>query len=394
MATHGQRVGAALDAAVEDIRNRQSPYRGGTQEESGQLLAESIRRRGERLRAVGGGRIDEALNAGAEVGAQPLLSLPQRIQTRLAGPNPQVPEHYIGVNTPVAAEALQRINDFVATVPKDPSARVSLAGVNQLRRNLLPLQGANSGDARALGAIKNELDNWITDIAGGDPSLADLRYGNDLYRQGSEIIEPRGRDVTPAQTNVARLAQADAEGTDAVRIFRVNAQGGMGAEAARTARHISNTFGANSPQMQRVRDIATTSLLDGGPQAVSNRIDNFLTGNRSAAEAMFSPDQIARLERFRDVTRTLVPDPRATNPSRSSYGIMRTMLRSTLVGGGAIVGHKLGGDVGGVIDMALTGGGALAGTAAGEIQANRAVNPGPEPTPTGGPLLSHANTCG
>jgi len=389
MAAHRGRVEAARGAAVEDIRDRFSPYRGGTQEESGRLLNESVRRRAERLRAVGGGRIDQALNAGAEVDAGLLRDLPNRLNARLAGPNPQVPEHYIGVNTPIAAEAMQRVDDFLRTVPTTPNTRISLAGVNQLRRNLLSLTGASDIDNRALSAIKSEVDNWITDVAGSDPALADLRHGNQLYREGSEILQPRGRDVTPAQKNVAKLASEDAVGQDAVKLFNVNQRGGVGAEATRTARELSDRFGANSPQMQRVRDISTVSLLEGGPQLVGNRIDNFLTTNRAAAEALFKPEQIAELERFRDVSRNLVSDPTAMNRGQSGYGPMKAILRSSLVGGGAILGSHLGG--GGLIgDAAMTAGGALLGDTAARVQGARAVNRALQPIPSGQSLISGA----
>lgn len=379
MATHQSLLDTARGNAVEDIRTRFSPFGGGDAQASGQLLAEGLRRRAERLRTVGGGRIEEALNSGAEVDAQHLRELPDRLTTALQGPNPQVPEHYLGVNTPMAAEAMQRVQDFARHVPDDPTAMVSLAGVNQLRRNLLALQGANGNDARALTAIKREVDNWITDIAGADPALAELRRGNDLYRRGSDIVEPRGREVTPAQKNVAKLANPNAIGEDAVRIFKVDQRGGVGAEAARTAQQISTTMGANSPAMQRVRDIALTSLLDGGPQRVSNQIDNFLRSSRTTAEAMFTPDQIAELERFRDATRSLVPDPAATNPSKSSYGVMKTVLRNALVGAGALLGHQSGMGVEGTLGSMVVGGGVGRGAESllGTMATGRALRPIP-----------------
>lgn len=390
MGTHQARVDTALGAAGEDIRNRFSPFRGGDRTESGQLLTEGLRRRAERLRNVGGGRIEEALNSGAEVDASHLLDLPNRLETALAGPNPQVPEHYIGVNTPVAAEAMQRVRDFVRTVPTEGAPRISLSGVNQLRRNLLSLSGQSDLDNRALSAIKREVDNWITDIAGSDPALGALRHGNELYRQGSEIVNPRGRDVTTAQKNVAKMAGENAIGEDAVRIFKVGQQGQIGPEAARTAREISDRFGANSPSMQRVRDIAVTSLIDGGQQRVATQIDNFLTNNRSAAEAMFTPDQIAELERFRDVSRSMVPDPAATNPSKSSYGVMKTALRSSLTAGGALLGHHFGGGDMGLLASTIAGG--AAGRGAERALGQRAVNKALQPVPSGQSLLGGATT--
>jgi hypothetical protein len=77
-----------------------------------------------------------------------------------------------------------------------------------------------------------------------------------------------------------------------------------------------------------------------------------------------------------------VPHETATNASRTSYGVMKTLVKSTLIGGGALLGQKL---LGGADNAAMDLGGYILGGAggkaigdmAGAYQANKAFNPIP-----------------
>jgi hypothetical protein len=102
--------------------------------------------------------------------------------------------------------------------------------------------------------------------------------------------------------------------------------------------------GASSGDLDQVRGIVLDTLLNGDPGKVNSRIANFVRNNPTAAEKLFTPEQLQRLKDYGGTNKRLVPDAKATNPSKSSYGIIKEMGKSAVgkaVGSVPVVGPLL-----------------------------------------------------
>jgi hypothetical protein len=389
----------AARQASEDILNRFAPSRGADVQQAGTLLNQQANAALEALRAQGGDLMNTALatHPPIEVPAAPLLNMPSEITAALTGANPQVPRFRLSENTPVANEAMSRIKDFISTIPsagKAPfyppgqaappvTANVPMADLENLRQVITSLKANTPLDQAVLAQVKQAygdiFDQQIQNLAQTAPTqaLADLNQGRDLYRRGASILEPRGK-TTPAQKAAALATGEGTTGEQVASIFRPNKAGNVGLNVPGTLDVLGPEFPQASPVMDQVRQITMAPLFSGGPQAQASAIDNFLTANRSTAERLLTADQIAELQRYSGVMKTLTADPRAINPSQSSYGIMDALKQNTM----RILGMGLGATAGGGPGMAVAGtvGGDVLSAIGSNLKANRALSAVPPPS--------------
>jgi hypothetical protein len=311
--------------------------------------------------------IDGALHDGVWIDSAHLNHAPDYVNSRLAGNTPGVPEYPVNANTPVAAQALGHINDFVASMP--PNVReVSLAGAEQLRRLIGGLQASTPNDARALRAVSRFYDQWMDEAinnhvtrVGGDPGtlpnpaarnpqdvMDQLRTGRDLYRQGAELVRPR-TSVTrnepggiPGGAAVANILTEATTPEQIARSLAPNQRGIMPPQAPQILARLIDKFGTDSEVVNHARNMVVNNLLQGGPQQTAGNIERFFTNSPTSAERLFRPDQIDQIQRYGNVNRSLVPAPQATNPSRSSYGPLAALQSAGFGGGGATIGGTIG----------------------------------------------------
>jgi hypothetical protein len=124
-----------------------------------------------------------------------------------------------------------------------------------------------------------------------------------------------------------------------------------------------------------------STAAEKGPQAISTAVNEFLNGRGKAlAQVLYSPEEREMMRRFGQTVKFLVPDPKATNPSKSSYGVARLLAQKSGAALGAALGFQHGGDFWGAAGGAALGTGIDKGIQAAQNASNaaaafRSVNP-------------------
>lgn len=340
----------ALDDSATAIRDSTAPTRGATPAESGAALNWSTRRRVERLKREGGEKIEEALQSGTMIDADRLRSLPGDLARRLEGDVPYVPDVILDSTTPVASQAMSRVEKFVSQA-KDPAIKeISLAGAEQLRRQLIGLSADSGTDRRALGKVIEYFDDWLEDVAGNQTTL---KEGRRLYREGKQVEEPKGRP--PGGKAVAGIAKGQ-QAEDTARLFTPNDRGELSASAIDAIDRLRAT-GSTSGDLDQVRGIILERLTTGDPGKVATRVENFIRNNPTVAQALFSSDALDRLASWGQTNRRTVPQRAATNPSNSAMHLLADRAneaRSRAAQSGGMMGLLAGGGpIGGIVGAGL-----------------------------------------
>lgn len=350
---------AALDNAMLSIADRAAPTRGADPVQAGDLLNQSIRDRVKRLRTQGAADIESALNSGVMINADQLRGLPKTIRQNLAGSTPYVPDVVLGPNTPIANEAMDRLTTF-ASQASDPNVKeFSLAGGEQLRRVVNGLQAQpGTPDYGALSQIQKHLDSWFENAvrgSGNDAALKQLEKGRETYRAGARIDRPRSNEGK----KVGARAVADVATTnhpeDTARLFSPNNAGTLSPRGLDAVDRLVETQ-ATPGELDQVRGVVLDSMTAGGPQRRSNRLRNLLENNPTAVQRLFSPQDTGDLQGWVRTNERLVPDPLATNPSGTSYPVVKEMGKLASQGAkgtGMMVGSMLGGIPGAVTGYGL-----------------------------------------
>jgi hypothetical protein len=367
------------DRLASDI----APARGQDPVQSGGLLNERTRSRAEDLMDTGGKKIQDAINEGVIVDTARLKGLPAELEGKLTGVDPYIPDVVIDASTPMAQKAKNQIDAAVKKYTDNPAIiDESMGSVERLRRSINNMQADTPEDRRAMKALMKGFDEWYDDVVTNDatvaktgsqysiPSardpadiLADLRGGRSTFREGAEIARPRGKDR--GSTEVAKIATEGTLPEETARLFKPNDRGDMSSSSIKTIERLKKV-GATSEDLDQVRGIVLDTLLKGDPGKVTSRIDNFIRNNPSAANGLFTPEQLERLKNWKKTNKALVPEREAINPPQSSYGPMREMIRAGTKGAmtnaaliGAILGQTTGAVVGG--GLGAVGAGVQAG---------------------------------
>jgi hypothetical protein len=348
---------AALDDAMNSIMDRVAPTRGTDAVQAGDLLNQSIRDRVKKLRAKGSAGIESVLqNTDLMIDADQLRGLPKTIRQNLAGPTPYVPDVVLGPNTPIANEAMDRLRSFSSQARNPNVKEFSLAGAENLRQRLTELQAQpGSIDARALGKIQKHLDDWFENAVGStgdDTALATLKEGRETYREGARIDRPRAneRKENPGAVALSEVARTN-HPEDTARLFSPNNAGVLSQRGLDALDRLVETKGS-SGELDQVRGIVLDSMKSGGPQKRASRLRNLIEKNPSVVDRLFTPADTGELQGYVRTNERLVPDPRATNPSGTSYPVIKEMGKladKATEGSATAFGGVLGGVPGAVL---------------------------------------------
>ena len=267
------------------------------------------------------------------VDADLLRDLPEEIRQKLTGADLDLPEHTLDDLTPVANNTMARIDKFAKTF-EDPAkfAELSLQRVDRLRRQVIDLtKDAKPGstDSRALGAIIEHFDDWLLNAAGkgsikqgpnvqggrsASQVAAELKAGQQTYKEGSRISQPRGADLKePGAKQVRSIADRRQHAEDTARLLKPNDRGELSPAALDTIERLKQV-GGSSGDLDQVRGIVMDQLMTGDPGKVATRIDNFTRNNPTAAAHLFTPEQLQQMKDFGTTNRSLVPEAGSHQP--------------------------------------------------------------------------------
>ena len=260
---------------------------------------------------------------------------------------------------------------------------VNWSKVEDLRQALVGYEEAavasgNKQDIAAVQQIKKSFDDQFGPL---NPLLQPAR---DAHAERMSTFKPGGSaDQDKATKTALQLLQGPEGGAKVVNtIFGSGMKTG---EAAQMLDHLNTQVFPTQPAAREViKEQALRRLVvdpEGNPlspQKTVTALDKAL-GDREGPlyDKLFTPDEMARLRRFRELQDTIAKSRTPINPPGSGTIILDYLKHAVGGGIGGTIGYKLGSMVGMPEAGATVGGaiGAAARTAAQRIQAARAINP-------------------
>ncbi len=340
-----QRADAVNTAANETIGSQFGPRVAADQ--AGDMTAQAMRDKAALLRADADNAYSAAANKNTWIAADEVANLSQRVTDELekAGIRLDTYGNYPGSQN--AMNILKRVSGFEGAPQSGQILAQSLEGLEQARKSLLKVRAGSAEDGRALGEIKKQFDNWISDaidkrLFQGDPTaLDDLKKARALWSQykGMTAAE-RG----PMQV-ISRMVNEERTGAEVANWLLSSSTVGQAGISARVAAKVKGIVGATSDEWQAIRSSAWERVVNdatGKPrnaQQIAKAIEDLTRGNgRALANQLYSPAELGQMQRLAAAIRNTATDPRAFNPSRSGYELVRAMgdkLGLVIFGAGA-----------------------------------------------------------
>jgi hypothetical protein len=232
-------------------------------------------------------------------------------------------------------------------------AAQSLNGIEQARQALIATKPANAADAMVLKEIKNAFDEWLDDavnakLFSGDPSaVEDLKKARALWSHYKGLTKPGKSDTSQL---ISKIATQEKTGNEVANWLLGTAGAQQAGLASRAAALIKREIGGQSDEWLALRQAALTKVFNppkgqGGPQALAASIDNFVDGQGAPlARVLLDAPTLDQLRKLSRVVKYTIPDPKATNPSKSGYAVAKLLGAGGLSGTGALSYYLSGGD--------------------------------------------------
>jgi hypothetical protein len=229
------------------------------------------------------------------------------------------------------------------------------------------LQNAAQANPADAAGMQRVVDAFDAHVGKANPLLNQARQ---MHSERMGLFEPQRTNATSGANTVLRALGNNAEAGQTVvnRLFGASLKRGEAGPLVDRLR----TIYAGSPEAMGALKVGAIQRLMTDPRTgealsptkMATSIRTALGPNSPHAEvyrSLLSREEMARLNRFADLNE--ITNATARNPSKSSYGIMRT-LTNHVMGGGA--GAAVGGALGHVTGIPLAGeAGLLLGKAAG-----------------------------
>jgi len=279
-----------------------------------------------------------------------------------------------------AIREARRLADEAIQGP-DGTVGVSFQAVEKLRQRLNRVFGATKGiDKQEVGSAIRALDDWVADsmdralISGSDDALTAMQNARGLHAAYKRTFSAKPGD--DASKVIEKMAELDVTPPEIANWLYGSSKVGAKGSSVRTVKKLREVL--SPEQFEAVKNGAFRRVVgsgdDYGYKRLADRIEDFTSGEgRALAKELFSPEELARMQRFGKAIRILIPPAEATNPSKTAYGIAR-LGGDMLKAGAGYVGLASGGPVGGlgaVLAAAVPGAARNAAKAAG-IPANAA----------------------
>jgi hypothetical protein len=322
----------SIDDAVGQVQGRLQPRPSGDVPEAQSRFLSGV----QGAERAAGQRVDDAYGAlrsfdNTGVPVPPANALTKRLTDALAESDRFADPGL----TPATVRALKEVNERLG------DGGVTLADFEKARRVIMSAQrtAPNPEDAANVRILKRELDKWLDEtvdagLMSGDPAaveaLKKARAANTEYMRAFTAKDKN--DVAGAI--VQRIVEK-AE-TPEMAMNYLFGQGSLAgrAEATGATRRLKEILGPDSDGWNAVREAAWNRLARDtqgkarSPAMFNKEWNNFSLRNRSLRDELFSSEEIALMNRYRQALGRTDRPP--TNPSGSAFSIeemFRYMLR-------------------------------------------------------------------
>jgi hypothetical protein len=307
-----------------------------------------VRREAEGARRAGSAAYQAVEDAGAGVRRSSIDSLSDRIARRVS-----IDGVTVDAGTPNAQGALSILRN---TFEGAGEGSIPFTTLERARSRMLTLQraakrGGTGADQIAMDNVVRAYDDWLDDTInmaleqGDDAVLDSVKDARRLWREYRQTFLSReGRD-----NYIRRIVEEDLEPDDVARwLFGASRKIGGGTGTG-MAKRLKEVLGPDSDEFNAVRRAAWDRVTGGdlGPQAMATNIREMVDGKgKTLARELFTPAELAEMREFADLLKVMVPDPRATNPSKTSYALARIVKDNMATMTGALFGGATGGPMG------------------------------------------------
>lgn len=252
---------------------------------------------------------------------------------------------------PAATRALRNIEQLSEDVSK--GARVSAVTLRRIeteRRRLgnLTDSAANKADRAATIRMKNELDRWLDDavdnaLFSGDPEALELlKAARATRKRYGELFEAKDQKDEAGRV-VQRMIDTDPTPEEVVNYIFGRGKLGARGVSKRILDRLENVFGKDSEEWSALREVGWLRLSQDksgralSPKQFAKSLEEALNTNRSLMEKLYSKQELALMDRYKNVLlRTETPEG-ARNPSQTAFTIARLLRDLTRRAGSAAV---------------------------------------------------------
>lgn len=369
------------DMAGRGVANLERPS------DAGGIVADAVRANAEAARQGFKQKYDTAFSSTGSFKPETFQGISGRISESLT--NRAEPIIIDDVLTPAANRALgelDKIQNLKLGTTGQPAAGeavsgINLRGVDQARKKLVAFYNAakaNPTDARAMQGIIREFDDQIEQsvmkglFEGDEKFLTALKEARGEFATYNKTFKKQGA-LDDAGRVLETMVKQDVTPEQVANYIYGSSKVGANATNVRVVGKLKELLGEDSPQWAAIRQGAwqkLTGTAEGktplGPQAVSSRIADFISGDgRSFARQMFSPDELAAMQRHANIEKAMSSKAGTINPSNSGNRLAGLLRESfATIGGmlgmgaggpqGAAAGYAAGKAAGGIEDFANT----------------------------------------
>lgn len=325
----------AIDDAVGSVQGRLQPRPSADVPEAQSRFLSGV----QGAERAAGQRVDDAYGAMRAMGDAAVPVPPRNDLTARFTQALESSDAFADPNlTPATLFALKQIDERIGA----GSGSVSLADFEKARRVINGAANAsqNAADRRGVLILKRELDSWLDEtvdngLMAGDPGVVDaLKAARAARAEYGRLFEARGPDDVSGKI-VERIV--DRAETPEMAMNYLFGQGSLAgkAEATGAARRLRDILGEDSDGWNAVREAAWNRIARDAqgkartPAMFQKEWNNFNLRNRSLRDALFSSEEVALMNRYRQALGRTDRPP--TNPSQTAFAA-ETALRQVMRG--------------------------------------------------------------
>ena len=246
--------------------------------------------------------------------------------------------------TPVAYRARKMLGKYSDSVGSPSGLKTVLEEFSEvggdgvtpeiIRRRLLAMRDAttNATDRRAMNKLIDSFDDWMDEafdtgnMKGGDLDL--WLAARDKRREMGQKFGPQNKHDQAGKV-VEKILSGEL--TDEQVAAALMGKGSIGNQSggANVVKRMKDIFGPDSPEVGALRELVWLRMSTKGGKGASattqaKELLKAFEQNRSLMDELYTPEQIATIERFRDVLNTLTKySDTKGNPSKTGYTIER-----------------------------------------------------------------------
>ena len=280
--------------------------------EAAQTVMGSVRQQAADLK----GQINDAYDVARTKNATIPLGHINDLSTKIRNSLQNIPVD--SVLTPRTSRALDLLSEDMAKVSQPGVTGVNMRAVEAGRQKMMSaMDGASGADLKALKNVKDAYDQWVSDafdkaLISGDPdALQAVQQARSLRAQYGSRFQPKNPNDQGGKI-VKRLLDDNASPDEMAQAIFGAGQLAPQASAS-VVQKLKAALGNDQDAWNAVRSAFINKAVTNragdtlGPQAIVGNLNRLLRERPELVKQLYSPDEIAKLQRFGTAMQSLIP---------------------------------------------------------------------------------------